>query len=142
MTDKIAPKKPRKPAKGTQKKKVASPTRKTKTAKEKLLKLKQEVLLDNVEELLEQQEQKKMGIKELTVPYTPSQRQLDIHNLMSENRYGVVVVHRSFGKTWIAINELIKRAWECTKLEGGKFMYVAPEKLQAKNIAWNLLKFF
>ena len=44
--------------------------------------------------------------------------------------------------TWLAINELIKRAWSCSLPQGGKFIYVAPEKLQAKKIAWKELKFF
>lgn len=44
--------------------------------------------------------------------------------------------------TWLAINELIKRAWSCPLPQGGKFIYIAPEKLQAKKIAWRELKFF
>lgn len=44
--------------------------------------------------------------------------------------------------TWLAINELIRRAWECRARQGGKFIYIAPEKLQAKKIAWRELKYF
>ena len=44
--------------------------------------------------------------------------------------------------TWLAINELIKRAWSCPLPQGGKFIYIAPEKLQAKKIAWRELKYF
>lgn len=44
--------------------------------------------------------------------------------------------------TWLAINELIKRAWSCDLPQGGKYIYVAPEKLQAKKIAWKELKYF
>lgn len=44
--------------------------------------------------------------------------------------------------TWLAINELIRRAWECRARQGGKFIYIAPEKLQAKKIAWREIKYF
>lgn len=44
--------------------------------------------------------------------------------------------------TWLAINELIKRAWSCNAPQGGKFIYVAPEKAQAKEIAWSQMKYF
>lgn len=105
--------------------------------------LKQTVLLDNVEALIEQKQKTLTeGIKELTIPYTPSKHQQEVHKLLEKSRFGVVVVHRGWGKTWLAANELIRRAWACTAPQGGKFIYVAPEKLQAKKIVWKELKFF
>lgn len=107
--------------------------------------LKQSMLLDNVEQLIEDkqvQEAMNQGVKELLVPYTPNTNQQELHALLRQYRYAVVVVHRGFGKTWLAMNELIRRAWECTKRDGGVFAYIAPEKLQAKYVAWDKLKVF
>jgi phage terminase large subunit len=105
--------------------------------------LKQAMLLDNVEHRIEEQQQVlQSGIKELTIPYTPSIHQQEVHKLLDSHRFGVVVVHRGWGKTWLAANELIRRAWACAAPQGGKFIYVAPEKLQAKKIVWKELKFF
>lgn len=107
--------------------------------------LKQAMLLDNVEhKILDQQKvlAADIGVKELKIPYTPSIHQLEVHQLLEEHRFGVVVVHRGWGKTWLAANELIRRAWACTAPQGGKFIYVAPEKLQAKKIVWKEVKFF
>ncbi len=120
------------------------PTKKN-SEKIDLLVLKQSLLLDNAEVLIEEQHKEKTrdaGVKELVVPYTPSKHQLEVHELLSTKRFGVVVVHRGWGKTWLAANELIRRAWACQAPQGGKFIYVAPEKLQAKKIVWKELKFF
>lgn len=105
--------------------------------------LKQTMLLDNVESLIQDKHRQEMaGTKELVIPYTPSKHQSEVHDILSEKRFGVVVVHRGWGKSWLAINELIRRAWSCQAPQGGKFVYVAPEKAQAKKIAWSQLKFF
>jgi len=106
--------------------------------------LKQTLLLDNVETLIADKHREEMskGIKELVVPYTPSKHQMEVHDVLSNKRFGVVVVHRGWGKTWLAANELVRRAWSCTAPQGGKFIYVAPEKLQAKKIVWRELKYF
>lgn len=107
--------------------------------------LKQSLLLDNVEELIKEkhrQEALSQGVKELVIPYTPSKHQEEVHDLLSNTRFGVVVVHRGWGKSWLALNELLRRAWSCSAPQGGKFIYVAPEKLQAKKIAWRELKYF
>jgi hypothetical protein len=67
---------------------------------------------------------------ELKIPYKPSDYQLQIHN--DTHRFRIAVFHRQAGKTTFAINELIKRM----VLELGVYLYVAPEKSQAKNIIW------
>lgn len=127
------------------KKTVGRPASKKTRETVDLLTLKQTLLLDNVESLVEKKHREEvLGIKELVVPYTPSAHQLEVHSLLSkpEIRFGVVVVHRGWGKTWLAANELIRRAWACSSPQGGKFIYVAPEKLQAKKIVWRELKYF
>lgn len=81
--------------------------------------LKQTVLLDNVEALIEQKQKTLTeGVKELTIPYTPSKHQQEVHKLLEKSRFGVVVVHRGWGKTRLAANELIRRAWACTAPQG------------------------
>lgn len=125
--------------------KPGRPAKKETREKVDLQMLKQALLLDNVEELVREKHRKEMaaeGIKELIIPYTPSIHQQEVHELINRNRFGVVVVHRGWGKTWLAANELIRRAWSCTAPQGGKFIYIAPEKLQAKKIVWKELKFF
>lgn len=67
---------------------------------------------------------------EVTVPYKPRDYQLAIHR--DTHRFKILVWHRQSGKTTLAITELIKKAI----LEPGVYLYVAPEKSQAKNIIW------
>lgn len=67
---------------------------------------------------------------ELKIPYKPRPYQLKIHN--DPHRFKIAVFHRQAGKTTFAINELIKKMI----LEPGVYLYVAPEKSQAKNIIW------
>lgn len=47
--------------------------------------------------------------------------------------------HRRFGKTVLAVNELIDRALRC-KLERPRYAYVAPYRNQAKQISWDYLQ--
>lgn len=49
------------------------------------------------------------------------------------------MVHRRGGKTVAVINDLIKRALECSK-PSPRFAYVAPTYAQAKDVAWAYLK--
>lgn len=46
--------------------------------------------------------------------------------------------HRRFGKTVLAVNELIDRAIRC-KLPSPRFAYIAPFFVQAKTVAWDYL---
>lgn len=105
--------------------------------------LKQSLILDNLDQLIEEKHKNEIhGVKELVIPYTPSKHQQEVHDFLARHRFAVVVVHRGWGKTWLAANELIRRAWACTAPQGGKFIYVAPEKLQAKKIVWKEIKYF
>lgn len=69
--------------------------------------------------------------------YSPRPLQAQIHR--SLRRFNVLVCHRRFGKTVLAINELIDRALRC-ELERPRFVYLAPLYKQAKAIAWDYLK--
>lgn len=62
--------------------------------------------------------------------YKPRKSQLVIHD--DPHRFRVVVAHRRFGKTTLAINELIKYAFQ----NPGRYWYVAPTYKQAKSVAW------
>lgn len=75
---------------------------------------------------------------EIVIPYKPRPQQLVLHEAMDENRFVVGVMHRRFGKTVCAINQLIKKAIECD-LPDPRFCYVAPTYTQAKRIAFDYL---
>lgn len=75
----------------------------------------------------------------VTIPYKPRTLQREIHGNLK--RFNVLVCHRRFGKTVLAINELIKGALTCKK-QSPRFAYVAPYYTQAKTIAWDYLRFF
>jgi hypothetical protein len=78
---------------------------------------------------------------DVEIPYEPRRLQSEIHAQLDQKRFAVVVCHRRFGKTVMAINQLVKGAVEC-KLERPRFGYIAPTFTQAKAVAWDYLKFY
>jgi hypothetical protein len=54
-------------------------------------------------------------------------------------RWACIVAHRRAGKTVAAINDLIRAAMACDRLEP-RMAYVAPYTSQAKDVAWSYLK--
>jgi len=60
---------------------------------------------------------------------------------MRKHRYGVLVTHRRFGKTVMAVNALIRGAVECKK-QRPRFGYIAPTYRQGKAIAWDYLQHY
>ena len=74
--------------------------------------------------------------KIITIPYKPHEKQLLVHN--DEHRFKVIVCGRRWGKTILAVNELIKKAM----MTPGQYWYVAPTYKQAHLIAWEMLKRF
>ena len=75
----------------------------------------------------------------VTIPYKPREHQLEVHN--NRRRYNVLVCHRRFGKTVLAINELIKGVATC-KERSPRLAYIAPLYKQAKTVAWDYLKYY
>ena len=73
------------------------------------------------------------------IPYKPRPLQAEMHN--SLKRWNVLVMHRRFGKTVWAVNELIKKALTC-ELPRPRVAFVAPTFTQAKRIAWDYVKFY
>lgn len=75
----------------------------------------------------------------IAIPYKP--RDKSIHELLESHRFCVLVAHRRYGKTVLAVNHIIKQACTCEKPRG-IFGYVAPFRVQAKAVAWDYLKHF
>ena len=71
--------------------------------------------------------------------YNPHKYQAEIHANLK--RFSVLVCHRRFGKTFLAIATLIDAAIS-TERENLRFAYVAPYQKQAKQVAWDYLKQF
>ncbi len=77
----------------------------------------------------------------IEIEYTPRPLQRELHKMLDENRFNVLVMHRRFGKTVCAINHLIKRAIE-EKKPKPRLHYVSPTYRQSKLVAWDYLRSF
>lgn len=75
--------------------------------------------------------------KVIEIPYTPRKYFEPLHS--NNARYKVVVAHRRCGKTTACINHLIRDALTVAQ---SRYAYIAPTYKQAKNIAWDMLKYF
>lgn len=71
--------------------------------------------------------------------YEARPHQAALHEAL--RRFSVLVCHRRFGKTVLAVNELIARSLECARTEP-RHAYLAPLRKQAKRVAWDYLKRF
>lgn len=76
-------------------------------------------------------------VKIIKSPYVPRPIQARLHSSLS--RFSVLVCHRRFGKTVFAINHIIQKLLQNT-LKRPQYAYIAPEKSQARKIAWDYLK--
>jgi len=72
------------------------------------------------------------NIPTVEIDYDPHPGQLEIHK--SPSRFRVVVCGRKFGKTHMAVAELISNA--LFKAPGSTNWYVSPTYRQSKNVAW------
>ena len=75
--------------------------------------------------------------KTIDLGFKPHKFQL--HALQNITRFFVLVCHRRWGKTVLAIMKLNDAALKCQEVNP-KFGYVAPFRNQAKEIAWGYLK--
>lgn len=75
----------------------------------------------------------------ITIPYKP--RYPELHEHLETARFSVIVAHRRFGKTVLAINHLLKAAVLCEKPRG-MYVYIAPQLKQAKKVSWDYLKHY
>lgn len=78
---------------------------------------------------------------EIVIPYKPRPLQAELHDALEKYRWGVVVCHRRFGKTVMAINHVLRAAILCDKVNP-RFAYLAPTYRQAKAVAWDYIKQF
>lgn len=74
---------------------------------------------------------------EIIIPYAPRAWAQEFHE--TPKRWIVIVCHRRAGKTTAALNHLQRDA---LRTASSRFAYIAPTYKQAKNIAWDLLKFY
>lgn len=75
----------------------------------------------------------------VSIGYVPHKYQREIHDNLK--RFSVLVCHRRFGKTFLAIASLIDAALRTSK-ENARFAYVAPFLKQAKQVSWDYLRRF
>ena len=75
------------------------------------------------------------------IPYKPRPLQLEVHELRSKHRFGVLVCHRRFGKTVMGVNELQKSALT-VPLQRPRSAYLAPTYTQGKSVAWDYCMFY
>lgn len=77
----------------------------------------------------------------IQIPYAPRPLQAHVHKSMATKRFAVAVCHRRFGKTVLAVNELIKSAMTCSQPRP-RLAYVGPTYRQAKATAWDYLQYY
>ena len=77
----------------------------------------------------------------IEIAYKPRPLQKVLHQALETHRFAVAVCHRRFGKTVLAVNQLIKKALTCP-LERPRFAYLAPTYRQGKQIAWDYIQEF
>ncbi len=75
----------------------------------------------------------------ISTGYRPRPLQSEIHRQLV--RFNVLVCHRRFGKTVLCVNELIDRAL-ANRRPRPRYGYIAPLYRQAKQVAWDYLKFY
>lgn len=80
------------------------------------------------------------GPRVVTIPYRPRRLQVVIHKALK--RFNVLVCHRRFGKTVLCINQIIRAALQPDGPPNRRYAYIAPLYKQAKQTAWDYLKFF
>lgn len=76
-------------------------------------------------------------MNKISTGYKPRPLQNEIHQNL--RRFSVLVCHRRFGKTVLAINEMIDRGLRNMN-KNPQYAYLAPFHGQAKRVAWEYLK--
>lgn len=71
------------------------------------------------------------------IPYAPRPQFLPYHQ--RSERWAFLLSHRRAGKTVATVNDVIRRAWGKPE---GRYAYIAPFHVQAKDIAWIYVKRF
>lgn len=74
----------------------------------------------------------------ISIGYVARPQFIEFHK--RKKRWTIGVAHRRDGKTVAAVADLIDAALRFDKFPDGRFAYVAPTYVQAKDIAWHYLK--
>lgn len=77
-------------------------------------------------------------VVKIVIPYSPREAFRPYHN--NTKRNSLTVAHRRAGKTVARLNRIIKAA--VTGPSDGRYGYLAPSYVQAKDIAWNYIKHY
>lgn len=86
-------------------------------------------------------ESEAVEVTEVTIPYIQRKHFRGLH--ASTKRWKFVCAHRRAGKSVAAINEIIKRALENTRVSPPpRYAYVGPSFAQTKDLIWGYLKHF
>ena len=80
-----------------------------------------------------------MQQQEVTIQLRPYQA--EACNELDRTKFGVLIAHRRFGKTVLAVTRLIRNAVNTTR-NAHRGAYIAPLYRQAKAVAWDFVKFF
>src|SRR5947207_146182 len=75
--------------------------------------------------------------KPSVLEYTPRKQFVPFHK--RKQRHAVLVTHRRCGKTVASICDLILKAIQCVS---GRYAYIGPTYSLAKDVAWEMLKFY
>lgn len=78
-------------------------------------------------------------MKRIYIPYNPRPLQKSFHD--NAKRFSVAVCHRRFGKTVMAVNQLLRRILSVS-LDRPQGAYIAPTLGQVKRIAWSYFRQF
>ena len=79
------------------------------------------------------------AVVDIPIKYTPRPQQVEVHDLVSQHRFGVVVAHRRWGKSVCFANELIRRALSTNK-EDYRAAYISPTYSMSKSVIWDELR--
>jgi hypothetical protein len=75
---------------------------------------------------------------EVVIPYRPRPQQQAVHAAIAKKRFAVLVTHRRFGKTVLAVNHQIRGALTCRKPRP-RYGFIAPTYTQGKATAFDYL---
>lgn len=82
---------------------------------------------------------KRAKLVNIVIPYSPRDLFLPYHQ--RTQRWAAIVAHRRFGKTTGCVNDLLRSALTSER-DRPRFAYIAPLLKQAKDVAWDMLKYY
>ena len=77
----------------------------------------------------------------ITIPYAPRPLQASLHDELTGYRWAVIVCHRRWGKTVMAVNHLLRAAIMCQR-PNPRFAMIGPTYRQMKQVAWDYAKMY